>query len=286
MSDTTELPIRVYTPDPLLAHPMKQLRDMLWDVWAGRELAWRLMVRDISAQYRQTLLGYVWVFLPPLVSSLTFVFLNSQGVLQIGKTSLPYPAFAMLGTLLWQVFVDALQAPITSLQHGKQMLVKINFPREAILLSALGIVVFNFMIRLSLLIVVLIWFNVPFTSSLLFVPLSVSALIVCGFAFGIILAPVGGLYGDISRVIPVISGFWMLLTPVVYPPMTKGLAGILATWNPVSPLIVTTREALTGQPLTFFPQFWIVFAGSLLLLVLGWIGFRIAMPHLIARIGA
>ena len=70
MSDTTELPIRVYTPDPLLAHPVKQLRDMLRDVWAGRELAWRLMVCDISAQYRQTLLGYVWVFLPCVIADL------------------------------------------------------------------------------------------------------------------------------------------------------------------------------------------------------------------------
>lgn len=50
----------------------------------------------------------------------------------------------------------------------------------------------------------------------------------------------------------------MLLTPVVYPARTEGLAGWLATWNPISPLITTARECLTAQPLTLLPAFGIV----------------------------
>ena len=97
--------------------------------------------------------------------------------------------------------------------------------------------------------------------------------------------PVSNLYGDVSRVIPIVSGFWMLLTPVVYPPRTEGLAGWLATWNPVSPLIITARETLTAQSLSMLGPFFIVFACSLVVIFLGLVGFRIAMPHLIARMG-
>ena len=75
--------IRVYSPEPLLGHPVVLVRSIARDLLAARELAWRLFVRDLSAQYRQTFLGYIWVFLPPLAASLTFIFLNSQGIVRI-----------------------------------------------------------------------------------------------------------------------------------------------------------------------------------------------------------
>ena len=68
--------ITVYTPESPLKNPGRLLRAMFRDVLAARELAWRLFVRDLSAQYRQTYLGYVWAFLPPLVASATFIFLQ------------------------------------------------------------------------------------------------------------------------------------------------------------------------------------------------------------------
>jgi lipopolysaccharide transport system permease protein len=137
------LPLTVYTPESPLKNPARLLREMFRDLLASRELAWRLFVRDTSAQYRQSILGYAWAFIPPLVASLPFVFLNSQGVVAIKGTSIPYPAFAMIGTIIWQVFVDALTVPLKTVTAAKSMLVRINFPREAILLAGLGQVIFN-----------------------------------------------------------------------------------------------------------------------------------------------
>jgi lipopolysaccharide transport system permease protein len=260
-------------------------RDMLGDLCDGRELAWRLFLRDVSAQYRQSYLGYVWAFLPPLISSLTFVFLNSQGLFSTGKTGVSYAAFAMIGTLLWQVFVDALNAPVHALQSSKSMLAKINFPRESVLVAGIAMVLFNFLVRLVLLAGVLLFFHVEPDEGLLIFPLAVFGLILLGTASGLAVAPLGALYGDIGRAIPLITSFWMLLTPVVYPARTTGLAGWLATWNPVSPLIMVARNSLTGEPLTPLAPFFWVLSASLLVLLAGWIGFRIAMPHLIARMG-
>jgi hypothetical protein len=61
------LPVTVFTPDSSLASPAKMLREMWRDLLASRELAWRLAVRDISAQYRQAFLGILWAFILPLV---------------------------------------------------------------------------------------------------------------------------------------------------------------------------------------------------------------------------
>lgn len=282
---TTHRPRRVYTPEPLLQHPWVMLRAIARDVWAGRELAWRLFVRDVGAAYRQTFLGYAWAFLPPLVAAGTFIFLQSQGITNIQVTGIPFPAFALMGALLWQIFADAMISPIQSLAAAKPMLVKINFPREAVLISGLYMVLFNAGIRLLLVLAVMVVWKVPIGASALFFPVAVLALLLAGFAIGLLLAPLGALYNDIGSSLALGTGLWMLLTPVVYPPQSRGLAGWLATWNPVSPLIMTARETLTGQPLMHLEPFFIVFGGSVFLVLLGLIGFRIAMPHMIARMG-
>jgi homopolymeric O-antigen transport system permease protein len=279
------LSVRVYTPEPPLRHPVRLVTEMAADIWSGRELAWRLFIRDLNASYRQTWFGYAWAFLPPLANALTFVFLRSQGLFETGATKLPYAAFAMIGTLLWQVFVDALNSPVTSLLQAKPMLAKIHFPRESILIAGLGMVLFNFLVRLVLLGAVLLWFKVPITPSVLLFPLGVAGLITCGFALGLAISPIGVLYADVSKAFPMITSFWMLLTPVVYPAKETGLASTLAAWNPVSPLVITTRQFLTGELQQHLLPFALVFGGSLLLALCGLIIFRLTMPHLIARMG-
>jgi len=281
----TQETIRIYSPEPLLGHPWTLIKSIVRDLLDGRELAWRIFVRDLSAQYRQTYFGYLWAFLPPLVGAMTFIFLNNQGIVRIDTGGLPYPAFAMMGTLLWQVFADAMMSPPQSLLAAKTMLTKINFPREAVLMGGLLMVGFNFLVRMVLVAVVMLIWNVTPSATLLLFPVAVVGLLACGFAVGLALAPLAGLYADVIKALPMVAQFWMLLTPVVYPARTHGLAGVLATWNPVAPVITTAREALTGQDFTHLPAFFIVLGCALTISLLGLIGFRVAMPHLIARMG-
>ncbi|HBJ36511.1 MAG TPA: polysialic acid transporter [Planctomycetaceae bacterium] len=284
-SPRSEPPVRVYSPEPAIQHPAILIKDLTRDVLAGRELAWRLFMRDLKAQYRQTYFGYVWAFLPPLVASLTFIFLQSQGITNIEGTGIPFAAFAMMGTLLWQTFVESMQSPITAVTQAKPMLAKINFPREAILMAGMYMVVFNFLIRLVLLVLVMaVWRVVPGPTLIAF-PFAMLGLMLCGFAIGMALVPIGGLYGDVIRAIPIVAQFWMLLTPVVYPARETGLAGILATWNPVSPLITTARASLTGEPLDQLPLAIVVTVIAACIALLGLFAFRLIMPHLIVRMG-
>ena len=141
----SDLPVTVYTAESPLRNPGRFAREMLRDLIGARELAWRLFIRDISAQYRQSILGYVWVFIPPLVASLPFIYLNSQGIVKIGDTPIPYAAYAIIGTTIWQVFADALNAPLKAINAARGMLARINLPREAILMSALAQVGLSFL---------------------------------------------------------------------------------------------------------------------------------------------
>ncbi len=280
-----ELRATVYTPESPLRHPGRLLTEMFRDLRASRELAWRLFVRDTSAQYRQSILGYVWAFIPPLVASVPFIFLNSQGVVGIKNTAIPYPAYAMIGTIIWQVFADALASPLKTVTASKTMLARINFPREAILLSALGQVIFAFLIRVVLLVAVLVWFQItPPVTALLF-PLGVLSLMMAGFMLGIAVTPIGILYTDVPQMIPIIAMFLMFLTPVLYPPPEGGVAALLGKWNPLSPLVNATRDWLTTGATTQLMAFVVVSAMIAVLLFVGWLIYRIALPHIIVRIG-
>ena len=287
LADTSErLPEVVYTPESQLRHPRQLVRSMVFDLLASRELAWRLFVRNISAQYRQTMLGYLWAFLPPIVTTLTFVFLNSQNILSVGDTDIPYPAYVMVGTLLWQGFADALNSPIRLISSSRSMLARINFPREALILAGLGEVLFNFAIRLVLLLVVFIWFRIHVPTTVFLAPFGVLALMALGLMIGILLTPLGVLYQDIERGLAILLTMWFFVTPVVYPPPTRWPASLLAQLNPVSPLLITTRELLTTGTVSQPGGFLLITGIAFGLMLVGWVLYRVAMPHLVERMGA
>jgi len=97
--------VTVYTPESRLRHPLDLFRDMGRSLLTSRELAWRLMVRDIKAQYRQTGLGLFWAFIPPIVTAAGLTIERDAQVINLGETDLPYPAYVMFSMTLWQTYV-------------------------------------------------------------------------------------------------------------------------------------------------------------------------------------
>jgi len=274
----------VLTPESLLRSPRRLLREMRSDLWASRELAWRLLVRNLSAAYRRTALGYVWAFLPPLFTTATFVFLRRQGVVSFGETGLPYIVFVLTGSLLWQTFFEALNAPLKMANQSRAMLAKIRFPREALILAGIGEVGFNFAVRLLILVPVYWWFGVGFAATVPLALIGVLALVALGTVIGVVLLPPGVLYEDVEKGLPLLGGIWMFLTPVVYPAATEGPARWLLLANPASPLLDQTRLWLTGGGTPHLALFLAWSVATLVIGLAGWILYRVALPHLIARL--
>ncbi|RUR81864.1 hypothetical protein PCC6912_27330 [Chlorogloeopsis fritschii PCC 6912] len=280
------LPEVIYTPESLLRHPLLLFRLMWRDLLASRELAWRLMVRDISAQYRQSVLGFAWAFLPPIVMAAGFTLANDAKVINVGVTDFPYPVYVMFSTALWQTFVEALNGPVQAVTVAKPMLARVNFPREAIILAKLGEVFFNFAIKLILIAAFFIWFRVPVSWTVILAPVALIHLILLGTFIGTLLSPLGILYQDVSKGLTMVTGFWLFLTPVIYPLPTSGTFGLLVKLNPVTPLLVTTRELATTGVISNAYGFWIVSAITLVGLLLTWVAFRLAMPFVIERVSS
>lgn len=274
---------KIYHSRSQLTEPKALMLSMIGDLLAARKLAWRLMVRDINAKYRQTLLGYFWALIPPVVVAYGLVIASQAKVINVGTTDLPYPAYVMLSMVLWQTFLEAFNAPLAAVNESKTMLAKVNFPREAIILAKVGEVFFNFLIKLILVIFIFVAYDMPISAMAFLAPIGVIQIVILGTFLGLFIAPVGGIYQDFSKGLVIITTPWLLITPVLYPIPTNGFFATIVSLNPVTPLLVTTRELATTGVISNLPGFISVSLMSFLGLLIAWIFFRLAIPYVIER---
>jgi lipopolysaccharide transport system permease protein len=281
-----DLATAVYTPDPQIRKPGRLAREMIRDVAASRELAWRICARNITTQYRQTALGYVWAVIPPVVTSLVFILLDSSKLLRTGEIGIPYPVYVLIGTVSFGLFLDALNAPLAAVGGWRGMLVKINFPREALLLAAVGQVLFSFSVKLALVAAVLLGFQVPVhpTAALAVIPLA--GLLMMGVALGVLLIPIGALFQDVVQGLVLVGSGLVFLTPAAYPPPGQGLLGVLTACNPLTPLIMAARDLVVLGSSRYMAAVVVIVLVTPVVLLLAWVVFRLAMPILIERMGS
>jgi lipopolysaccharide transport system permease protein len=274
----------IYTPDSEIKNPGKLFQELFGSLKSSRALAWRLFLRDIRAQYRQSFFGIAWAISPPLVTAAGFTLANNAGIINLGETPIPYPAYVMLGMVLWQTFVEAFNAPKVAIKTAKPLLDRVKFPHEAIILSQLGELFFNLGVKLLITLSIFLIFRAPVSWHLIFSPLAFINLILLGVALGLLLVPIINLIQDISRTIDLIVLAWFFLTPVTYPMPNQGLLAIVTRLNPVTPLLTAARDLITTGTISAGISFWIMATITPLLLVLGWIVYRLSMPFIIERI--
>jgi lipopolysaccharide transport system permease protein len=281
-----ELKVTVYSPKSSLSNPIRMARALLGDLVGSKELAWRLSVRDISAQYRQAALGILWAFILPLVNTFTWVFLSESGIISLAETDIPYPVYVFVGTMLWQILVDAINAPLTETTAAKAMLAKLNFPREAIIMAGIYKTLFNALIKVVLVITAIAFFGIYPTWSLLWLPVALFSLILVGTAIGLLITPIGILYTDIGKAIPLFMQFLMYVSPVVFAMPTGGIASVIFHANPFSYLILTARSWITGTPVEFLEGYILVNVLFFVLMLVVLVIYRLAMPILIERMSS
>jgi lipopolysaccharide transport system permease protein len=277
---------KIYTPESSLKNPLKLLKDIRYDLKIGKELAWRLAVRDISALYRQSILGIIWAFILPIAHTITWIFLNSSGIVAVGETDIPYPIYVFTGTMIWAIFMESVQMPLQKTTQSKNMLAKISVPSESIILSGVYQSLFNGIIKVILVIGALLILGIYPSWYIILFPIAFFSLILVGTTLGLLLTPIGMLYTDISKALPLVMQFLMYLTPVVYPMPSDGIAGTIVKYNFMTPIIITARDFLTASTPNLLIYFLWVNLIFIALFVIVSIIYRAAMPILIERMSA
>jgi len=261
-------------------------QDSLKDIYKSRFLARQLAERDIKAQYRQSYLGVLWAFVTPLATAFVWIVLSNSGTVQLTDTGMPYPLFAFSGTLIWSIITASINSPLQSTNSARGIMTKINFPKEALIISGIYKLLFNTSIKLILLLIFLLFYGVGLHWSLLLVPLAVFGAVLFGTTIGLLITPMGLLYTDIKRLISFGMQFLMYVTPVVYVMPKTGILKTIMAWNPLTPIITTTRDLVFGAPLQSLTGFLIVILGCIPLLFIGLIIYRISIPIIVERLSA
>ena len=280
------LRVRVITPHSGLDAFREAIDSLRGNFSQARQLSWRFFVRDTRADHRQSLLGYFWLVFPALANTLVWVFLNHQRVIQIDTGNVPYPLFVLSGVILWTAFNASLMAMLNVVGSARAFLGKVNFPNEALVYSALIKALLDGMLAGLMLIPAMFLFADHFRAEVLLFPIALLTSIAAGSALGLLILPVGALYNDISRGIQLILRFAFFLAPVIFVLPEGGMARTIMLLNPATPIISTGRDWLTGSGEAMFGAFGVVLFASIILLSFGLIIYKVALPHLIERVGA
>lgn len=269
-------------------------RTMFAELRAHRELIQRLVLRNLSGQFRQSFLGYLWVALPPVATTVVFALLRRAEIVNVPMPAgaMPYVLFALIGTTLWGFFTQATMMATTSIAGAGSLVAKIYFPREVLILSAVGNAVVNLAIRVLIvgLTFALVGYR-PHAQAVLF-PLLLVPLLALAVGLGLLFAPLNTMMQDVHRVLEFTFQFGMFLAPTVYPtPVLDAASGRWAqvlywlhTLNPVTHFLQAINTLVeTGR---WVPDagFWCATLISFTVLLLGWRFFHVCEPLLAERL--
>lgn len=236
-----------------IIEPQSSLFDLrLKEVWRYRDLLTLMVKRDFVATYKQTILGPVWFFLQPILTTLMFVLVFGR-IAGLSTDNLPMILFYLAGITLWNYFAECLNRTGTVFKDNAQVFGKVYFPR---LVMPLAIVVSNLVkLGIQFLLFLIVWAyylakgaNVHPNSMVLLLPFLILVMGGLGLGFGMIISALTTKYRDLVFLMTFGVQLLMYATPVIYPlssigPKYRWL--ILA--NPMSSIVETFRYAFLGS---------------------------------------
>lgn len=220
----------------------------LRDLWAFRELLYFLTWRDVKVRYKQTELGIAWAILQPLLTMLIFTLFFGR-LAGIPSDNIPYPIFAYAGLLPWTFFANAISNSGNSLVGNANLITKVYFPRMMIPGATVAAGLVDFAIAFVILVILMIYYGVAPTWSVLMFPVLVVLTTVLALGVGLWLSALNVKYRDVRFALPFMVQLWMFVSPVIYPAsFLPGKLRWLIALNPMTGVIEGYRSALFGKP--------------------------------------
>ncbi len=218
------------------------------ELWAYRELLWVLTMRDIKVRYKQTVLGASWAIIRPVLTMVIFSIVFGQ-LAKLPSDGLPYPVFVYAALLPWTFFANAIGTSGQSLVGSANLVSKVYFPRLIIPLSSVGAGLIDLLISTVVLLLLMLWYGVPFTANLLVAPLLLIGVVFAALGVGTLLSALTVAYRDFTHLTPFMVQIWLYITPVIYP-----VSMVPKAWqwvmflNPMTGLVEAFRAAFLGKP--------------------------------------
>lgn len=232
----------------------KLLRVDFGELWRYRDLCMLFVKRNITTQYKQTILGPIWYILQPAITVLMYMVVFG-GIAKISTDGLPQPLFYLSGVCLWQYFSDCLSKTSSTFTANAGIFGKVYFPRMVVPLSTVISNLLRFAIQLGLFLVVYAIYQLwiipgEIHTNLYVLLLPVLVLMLAGLAlgFGILFSSLTTKYRDLQLMLDYFVRLWMYATPVVWPlsTITNAKLHLAMSLNPLTPIIEAFKYGFLG----------------------------------------
>lgn len=230
------------------------LRHKLHELRQYRYLLFNLVLRDLKARYKNSVLGILWSVLNPLFLMLVFTILFTV----LGNNQIrQYPIFVLVGLIPWNFFSGSLISGTTAITGNSSLVKKVYFPRELLPVSALLSNLVNFFFAFAVLIVFLYIFGIGLTVHALWVPAILLTQLIFTLGLALLLGSLTVFYRDVLMILEVVMLAWFFLTPVFYSlemfgdtatlfGITFNPAQVMRWLNPMASIIDGYRTVLWG----------------------------------------
>ena len=249
--------------EPLSANPARKYRHIsarhhpfrlrLGEVWRYRSLIWLFTKRNFKVTYKQTVLGPVWLFLRPLLTSVMYAFVFG-GIVNVNTEGVPQLLFYLSGTAVWSFFASALSRNATVFTENAGVFGKVYFPRLTVPLSVTLSYAIQFLIQFVMVAAFLLYFVwrgevSPNWWAFWVVPFVLLHIGLMGTGLGVIISSLTTKYRDLSVLVSFGVTLWMYATPIVYPlsTLSEGWMKSISRLNPVTAPVELFRFAVVGK---------------------------------------
>jgi len=240
---------------------------------AYQDLFYFLVWRDIKVLYAQTIMGFSWALINPLIQIVIFSVIFGR-VANIPTDGIPYVLFSTVAVVPWTYMAESMSASSQSLVVGQNMLGKVYFPRVIFPLTSVLAKMVDFSISLILIVAVMVYFRISPTWNLAYFPFLVVLMMSVPAGVGLWLSALAIRYRDVKFAMPFVIRMLIYSAPILYP-----ISAIPEQWrffyslNPIVAVIEGYRACLLGTPM----QWEFMLPGSVvavLVLILGAMYFR------------
>lgn len=230
-----------------------------------KDLFYSLAWREFKVRYAQTFLGFAWAFLQPLATLAIFFVVFSKAI-KVDTGNIPYPVFALVGLTVWTYFSFVVSTAGRSIITESGMIKKIYFPRLVIPLSKAIVGIIDFTISFILLIIAMIYYQIPITLNLLWVPFFLLLILLISVGVGIWVSALSIRFRDVQQIIPFFIQIGLYATPVAYSSflIPKNYQLWYHLLNPLAGVIEGFRWCVIGGELN---TNYLIFSTILILLI-------------------
>lgn len=254
----------------------------LGEVWRYRDLLRMYVKRDIVTYYKQTVLGPLWFFIQPAITTIMFMFVFG-GIAGISTDGVPQPLFYMAGLLCWNYFSDCLTRCSDTFVANQGVFGKVYFPRLVVPLSITVSCLVKMGVQAILFALIYLYYlcmggGCGINAYALLLPILVLMLAGLGLGFGMLITSVTTKYRDLNFLITFGIQLWMYATPVIYPLSTLAKNHPDYVWvlqaNPMTSIIETFKYAFLGSGMFSWGSLAYSFIFTICVLLFGTIVFN------------